>query len=413
MSTPASEGNRRLSDPMPRWDGPSPGLSTGRWNPHEQLPQLSFGDGDGPPFSEDDDLASPVITSAKHRKQKSNMVGFDQMRGRTRDVEEGRRGYVSTNGDGSQTYYEGNLGEAADDQGGEYVTNPTGSDVQAGGSNSRVSADDHDRRDSHFQTTLPRASYTVPIIESDDFELVGDNDPDDDDAEESRYSRDYQFTIASPDEEMHGKAIALFDFEKENENELPLKEGQVILVSYRHGEGWLVAEDPLTNESGLVPEEFVRLLREIEGGLDGLIDENGEGSAEESCGENVEGNDEGNDEGDDEGNVEETAEGSTTAPVEKSAEAEEQCDPDGGIPLTAAERRELGGRSSPEEAARTPTQPEHSKYSGTFYPPVVSHFHTSRKELFGGFKKDDFEDSGESSDGIMIKTKERKGSKSS
>lgn len=83
----------------------------------------------------------------------------------------------------------------------------------------------------------------------------------------SRFSRDYQFSIVSPDEEMHGKAVALFDFTREHENELPLSEGQVILVSYRHGQGWLVAEDPKTGESGLVPEEFVRLLRDIEGGL--------------------------------------------------------------------------------------------------------------------------------------------------
>ena len=41
-------------------------------------------------------------------------------------------------------------------------------------------------------------------------------------------------------------------------------------MSYRHGQGWLVAEDPKTGESGLVPEEFVRLVREIEGGLNSL-----------------------------------------------------------------------------------------------------------------------------------------------
>lgn len=69
---------------------------------------------------------------------------------------------------------------------------------------------------------------------------------------------------------MHGKAVALFDFERENENELPLVEGQIIWVSYRHGQGWLVAEDPKTQESGLVPEEYVRLLRDIEGGMNSL-----------------------------------------------------------------------------------------------------------------------------------------------
>ncbi|KAL1845339.1 hypothetical protein VTK73DRAFT_654 [Phialemonium thermophilum] len=76
---------------------------------------------------------------------------------------------------------------------------------------------------------------------------------------------------------MHGKAVALFDFERENENELPLVEGQIIWVSYRHGQGWLVAEDPKTQESGLVPEEYVRLLRDIEGGMTSLTGGGGGG----------------------------------------------------------------------------------------------------------------------------------------
>lgn len=79
----------------------------------------------------------------------------------------------------------------------------------------------------------------------------------------SQNDQDYQFTIASPDGEMHGRAVALFDFAIEHANELPLVEGQIILVSYRYGQGWLVAEDPLTGESGLVPEEYVRLVKDI------------------------------------------------------------------------------------------------------------------------------------------------------
>jgi hypothetical protein len=119
-------------------------------------------------------------------------------------------------------------------------------------------------RDSNFAKPLNRQKS--PYQPSDQESEGGDSDVD----EEARYSKDYSFTIASPDEEMHGKAVALFDFESEHANELALKEGQIILVSYRHGQGWLVAEDPITRESGLVPEEFVRLLRDIEGGLNGL-----------------------------------------------------------------------------------------------------------------------------------------------
>lgn len=60
--------------------------------------------------------------------------------------------------------------------------------------------------------------------------------------------------------EINRQAIALFDFVPENDNEVALTEGQVILISYRHGQGWLVAEDPNTGENGLVPEEYVEIL---------------------------------------------------------------------------------------------------------------------------------------------------------
>lgn len=61
-------------------------------------------------------------------------------------------------------------------------------------------------------------------------------------------------------DEINLRAIALFDFEPENANEVALKEGQMIWISYRHGQGWLVAEDPNTGENGLIPEEYVEIL---------------------------------------------------------------------------------------------------------------------------------------------------------
>jgi len=70
---------------------------------------------------------------------------------------------------------------------------------------------------------------------------------------------------ASLDESFAGPSLALYDFKAENDNELELKEGQVIQVGYRHGQGWLVAMNLETGEQGLVPEEYVRLLRDIEG----------------------------------------------------------------------------------------------------------------------------------------------------
>ncbi|KAK9239781.1 hypothetical protein V1525DRAFT_454749 [Lipomyces kononenkoae] len=72
--------------------------------------------------------------------------------------------------------------------------------------------------------------------------------------------REYFFST-SVEDEIHGRAVALFDFEPENDNEVALKEGQEIWISYRHGQGWLVAQDPVTGESGLVPEEYVEIIQ--------------------------------------------------------------------------------------------------------------------------------------------------------
>ncbi|OCK76607.1 hypothetical protein K432DRAFT_396304 [Lepidopterella palustris CBS 459.81] len=327
ISTPASEVSRRLSDPPPVWDGARGSWSAGPWEPGEQLPQTSFGD--GPPWSEDEDIHSPVVTSARHKKHKSNVVDFDQTRGRRGFGDGGPRGsYSGTNGDGSQIFYVSELNESANGPGGEYITYPPSNQGQSMHSLTVPSSDS--RRDSHFATTLPRRTYTdeeAPGYASDQ-EMSESSSPEDFSQDESRYSRDYQFTIASPEEEMHGKAVALFDFVKENDNELPLVEGQIILVSYRHGQGWLVAQDPKTGESGLVPEEYVRLLRDIEGGWNGLMN------------------------GDVHGNID-----SLMSPVSAGPEAK--------TPTQADHKRDLSGHST----------------GGERYTPVISTFSTSSKDL--------------------------------
>lgn len=223
----------------------------------QQLPAVSFGDG-GPPYSEDEDLHSPIVTS-RHRKHKSMHTygGRGRSPGDTRDSLfslSGDRGtLVSLNGDGSETYYIKDDDATDDGPGGDFITYPA-----------------HEGRYSqyagHGYSNTAGMAPNDPQYSGGQYMYADDYS----DAGQSRYSRDYQFSIGSPDEEMHGKAVALFDFTREHENELPLKEGQVILVSYRHGQGWLVAEDPRTGESGLVPEEFVRLVRDIEGGLNSL-----------------------------------------------------------------------------------------------------------------------------------------------
>lgn len=243
VSTPASEG-RRLSDShTTAWD-----VSRSSWaaswtsDPQgtQQLPAMSFGDGWH--YGEDDELHSSAA-AARHRKLKS----ADAI-GRARSPspsdfggpESDRGTLVSLNGDGSETYYVRDDNAFDDGPGGEYVT---------------YGADE--ARYSHYQSGElgePGVSYYDEGYE------YGDQDID----------PDASYPSGSPDEEMHGKAVALFDFEREHENELPLREGQIIMVSYRHGQGWLVAEDPETGESGLVPESFVRLVRDIEGGLNSL-----------------------------------------------------------------------------------------------------------------------------------------------
>lgn len=258
VSTPASE-SRRQSDPalpswndhkwskMPPWFSDNAQASNAR----EHLPAMTFTDG-GPPYSEDEDLHSPVVTTARHKKHKST-PGRD--RGRS-PAESGRGLFLGSNGDGSETYYVKGTDPEADGPGGELVTYPP-----------------HQARNLRLDASYPLSGDQEYIREPAD---AGADDEDSLDEyseagdDHARYSRNYSFTIASPDEEMHGKAVALFDFTSEHQNELPLKEGQIILVSYRHGQGWLVAQDPKTGESGLVPEEFVRLVRDIEGGLNGL-----------------------------------------------------------------------------------------------------------------------------------------------
>ncbi|EJP70612.1 SH3 domain-containing protein [Beauveria bassiana ARSEF 2860] len=251
-TTPASE-SRRLSDPPVAWEQRFPPSFWGpdRLSRAHDIPPIHCGDG-GPPYSEDEDLQSPVVAT-RHRKHRSTTSAAGAHRSQilnpsNYDTERGY--YVGTAGDGREKYYVNQAGEA-NGPGGEFVTYPP--------DQSRHSRAYHYDQTGHCHDEYAASEHASSPASS------GFQDTD-----QSRYSRDYQFTITSPDEEFHGKAVALFDFERENENELPLVEGQIIWVSYRHGQGWLVAEDPKTQESGLVPEEYVRLLRDIEGGMNSL-----------------------------------------------------------------------------------------------------------------------------------------------
>ncbi len=100
----------------------------------EQLAPIHFGD--GPPWSEDEDLQSPIVVSSRHKKHKSSTAGLGSGSGRNKshserdsdlldpeNYEQGRGYFVGSNGDGSERYYV-NQGGEANGPGGEVVTYP-------------------------------------------------------------------------------------------------------------------------------------------------------------------------------------------------------------------------------------------------------------------------------------------------
>ncbi|KAF2773471.1 hypothetical protein EJ03DRAFT_323965 [Teratosphaeria nubilosa] len=263
-STPGSEWNagRRMSDPMDSGSGGSGGAwSAGPWggdgslyaDPHgaegiEALPSTSFGD-DGESVSEWSDGSR----GKKHRKSKSYADISDYERGRRRESTGYRR---SRQGGDDMFLFSG------------YQTDPAGRDSlrqsRSYGQPPSTAENGHGRRDSHFQTVLPSRSF------GNSQQPIGPVDPDSDlplDREiptSPNHSPNQRQSIGPDDEDLYaGQSLALYTFEPENANELRLTEGQVIMVSYRHGQGWLVAEDPRTGEQGLVPEAYVRLLSDL------------------------------------------------------------------------------------------------------------------------------------------------------
>ncbi|CCK68170.1 adaptor protein NBP2 KNAG_0A05020 [Huiozyma naganishii CBS 8797] len=97
------------------------------------------------------------------------------------------------------------------------------------------------------------------MINSDGVSTGANNDGELEDAETKRQS-----VILPRDYIVNHRAIALYDFEPENDNELELKEEDVVYISYKHGQGWLVAENEQRTKTGLVPEEFVSYIESDE-----------------------------------------------------------------------------------------------------------------------------------------------------
>ncbi|KAI5780048.1 hypothetical protein EDC01DRAFT_718861 [Geopyxis carbonaria] len=247
--TGGGSGYRRLSDPAVSSMDTSWGDSNVYRQRHaNQPPPLNFSD--GPPWSEDEDLQSPVVLpnpGPVHRKHKSTSA------------------HTHTRGQSKNVFTPTTLqhpGSRDDEDRGEYGNGQPGSSYHTTTAGGRDIADGepggelyNHQEETEYNPDNPDHHQYNPDSDDEGREF--------DDDYNSRFSRDYQFTIASPAEEVHGKAVALFDFIQENPSELPLREGQVIWVSYWYGMGWLVAEDPKTGLSGLVPEEYVRLLRDM------------------------------------------------------------------------------------------------------------------------------------------------------
>ncbi|RPB16685.1 hypothetical protein P167DRAFT_516853 [Morchella conica CCBAS932] len=241
LSTPA--GSQRGSEYFENTPGGGSSWFTGggsgypaRQRSTNQPPPLNFSD--GPPWSEDEDLQSPVVLP-KHRKHKSSAAHMqsNHLRGQSKNA-------VAPNT--SQHF------PAGGQEPGDEMYNHEGEGEE-----------EYDPDDPEYN------SHQYHYSDEDGHEYDDEEEGEDlYDDEDSRFSRDYQFQITSPDEEMSGKAVALFDFTSENENELPLVEGQIVWVSYRHGQGWLVAQDPRTGDTGLIPEEYVRLFRDAQTSYD-------------------------------------------------------------------------------------------------------------------------------------------------
>ena len=238
----------------------------------EALPSTSFGG--------DDELEDELGGKRKHRKSKSYANMTDYERGRRRESAGFRRSRAS--GEGSDMFmFTGLQSDPAGRDSLRQSRGYVGGNVSGGlapqgdGSASGSRA----RADSHFQTMLPNRSFPqrASLAASQQQTTAAQQQPpgtpfDPDttiplDIEHRTHTSSptaLRSSLGPEDEELYaGRSLALYPFEPENSNELRLREGQVIMVSYRHGQGWLVAEDPETGEQGLVPEEYVRLLSEL------------------------------------------------------------------------------------------------------------------------------------------------------
>lgn len=242
-TTPGSEWSqsRRLSDPQDSsWSS-----SGGSWGGAGYLYPESGGNVEALPSTSFNEESGDDFRSSHHRRSRSYNSIPDWDRGRRRESS-GREGGHNDN-----------------------MFQFSNSQLDPAGSESLRHSRGFHKRDSHFAATLTSRAFhhsEETHLQNEPRRRTGeDEDIIPLDSENSTHAQSPQRASMGPDDELFaGESLALYAFEPLNPNELRLHEGQIILVSYRHGQGWLVAEDPATGEQGLVPEEYVRLVRDIE-----------------------------------------------------------------------------------------------------------------------------------------------------
>lgn len=256
-SNESSTFNAGIGGSSSGWTHGAWGGDGGIYEEMEPLPSTSFRN----PDSHDDEWSNIHSQKKQHRKSRSFADASSYGRGR-------RRGESNASKRGS--YLQGvESGGHSDPAGRDALRASRGMEPTEIGDGldeemyalSLQQSDRHrTRRDSHV-ATLPSRAFHEAQRPEDGGGPISDLPLDLEDVQHSSPQRE---SLGPEDEELFaGPSLALYDFEPENDNELRIREREIISVSYRYGLGWLVAENE-KGEKGLVPEEYVRLLSEME-----------------------------------------------------------------------------------------------------------------------------------------------------
>lgn len=252
-SAESSTFNTGIGGGGPHWTHGIWGGDGGIYEDMEPLPSTSF--------RENDEMSlNPQSIKKQHRKSRSFADASSYERGRRRGESNASKRGSHHGGEGGHSDPAGR--DALRASRGMEPTEGLDDDMYALSLSQQQSGSDRHRarRDSHV-ATLPSRAFHEGQRPEDPQRTISDLPLDLEDVQHSSPQRE---SLGPEDEELFaGPSLALYDFEPENDNELRIREREIIMVSYRHGLGWLVAENE-KGERGLVPEEYVRLLSDME-----------------------------------------------------------------------------------------------------------------------------------------------------